>query len=165
MPCSQVNPDVPVRQDAPKAVGTQARVVGGVTSGGWRADQIPAVAERVAPDGDRSIGLMPGGFFKNDACRGEGGMIAGEVIGLQKQENPAAGLVADGSGLAVSFGAGKQKAGAAAWCCDRDPALGALGNILDQIKAQLPDIKRKGAVIVGHHKGKGGDAASQGGAT
>jgi hypothetical protein len=62
-------------------------------------DKVPAVAVQVFEDGDDAIGFMTGRFEKTDAGGGHSPVIAGEIVGLQEQEDASAGLIADPVGL------------------------------------------------------------------
>ena len=45
-------------------------------------DQVPAVAERVAEDGDRAIGFVARRFFEDDPACGHRGVVLGKVVGV-----------------------------------------------------------------------------------
>jgi hypothetical protein len=69
----------------------------------------------------------------NHAC-----MIAGKIIGLEKQHDPAAGLVSDCGALLFAIGAGEEEARALATRRgDDDPPLApAQGRVLQQREAK-----------------------------
>lgn len=58
-------------------------------------DQIEAVAVGIAKHRDRAVNLMPRLFEKAHAGCKHGGVVAGEIVGLQEEADTAAGLVAD----------------------------------------------------------------------
>ena len=64
-----------------------------------RLDQVPAVAERVAPDGDGAVRFVAWGFFELNPFGQHAGVVAGEIAGFKEQPDPPAGLIADGGGL------------------------------------------------------------------
>ena len=74
--------------------------------------EIPLVAVEVFEDGYGAVGFLARGFEEADAAGLVGFVVAPEVIGVEKEEDAAAGLVADGEGLFGRVGFGEEESGA-----------------------------------------------------
>ncbi len=71
-------------------------------------NQIPAIAKRILPHSDDTIGLGAGVFFEGDTRGAHGSVIAGEIVGFEEKAHAPTGLIADCSALFRSFGARQQ---------------------------------------------------------
>src|SRR6185437_9771978 len=125
-----------------------------------RLDQVPAVAVEVLEHRHGAIGLVPRRLEKKDAVGGEGCKIATEIVGLEEEADPPAGLVADGRHLLLVRGARQQQPGAApTGGGHQHPALaipeGAVG---DEVEAEAVAVPRDGRVVVGNDEGNRGEA-------
>src|SRR5262245_1765592 len=60
-----------------------------------RLDEVPQIAVEVGEHSNGAVGFMPWRLLEDDAFGLHGRMVTGEVVGLQEEENAAAGLVAD----------------------------------------------------------------------
>ena len=58
--------------------------------------QVPKIAERVLENAHRPIGFMTRLFLESDALGLHCGIVAGEIIRMQKEAHAATGLVANG---------------------------------------------------------------------
>ena len=68
---------------APSVFRALAGLMGGL-------DQVPAIAPRVAPHRDRAVGFRPRHLFEGHARGDHPRMVAGEIVGMQEQADPAA---------------------------------------------------------------------------
>lgn len=60
-----------------------------------RFDQVPAVAERIGKDGDGAVGFMARGLGKGHTCCAHSGVVAVEIVGMQKQPDTPTALLSD----------------------------------------------------------------------
>src|SRR5580704_2062004 len=121
---------------------------------GW-LEEIPLVAVKIFEDGDGAVGFFARRFEETDAARLVGLVFAPEVVGVEKEKDAAAGLIANGAGLFGSGGFGKEKSGAAGfWRSDEDPAF-VVGerSVLEQLEAEFLGIKLKSLIIVANDDG------------
>lgn len=72
-------------------------------------EQVPAIAQGVLKHGDRAVDFVARRFEELHAAGGDGGVIPGGVVGVQKQKDPPAGLVTDGDQLRGGRGASEQQ--------------------------------------------------------
>ena len=101
---------------------------------------------------------MAGGFLERHARGQHRRMVAGEVVGFKEEEHPPTRLMADGRLLLLAFGAGKHQPRATARGFDRDPALAALVDVIDQPEPQLADLECEPGLIIRHDERYGGQA-------
>src|SRR5262245_18079449 len=74
----------------------RARLRGrGTGFGGVRLHEVPLVAVEVEEHGDRAVPLPPRLLGEPNAARRHVVVVAPEVVGLEEEEDPSAGLVAD----------------------------------------------------------------------
>jgi hypothetical protein len=76
-------------------------------------EEIPLVAVEVFEDGDGAVGFLAWGLEETDAAGLIGVVIAPEVVGVEEEEDAAAGLIADGEGLLGRVSFGEEEGGAA----------------------------------------------------
>ncbi len=74
-------------------------------------EEIPLVAVEVFEDGDGAVGFLAWGLEETDAAGLIGVVIAPEVVGVKEAEDAAAGLVADGEGIARESPASAEERG------------------------------------------------------
>ena len=87
-------------------------------------EEIPLVAVEVFEDGDGAVGFLARSFEEADAAGLVGFVVAPEVVGVEKEEDAAAGLVSDGEGLFGRVGFSEEKSGAAGTGrSDEEPTL------------------------------------------
>ena len=115
--------------------------------------QVPQIAVQVLPRRDAAIVIVGGRADPFDPGGGEGGVIAREIVGGEKEKDAAAGLVADVVRLMVGRGAGEEDGsgvGRGVGRADHDPALALRGLIavLDQLEPELADVESERLVIV-----------------
>ena len=124
-------------------------VVGGL-------EEIPLVPVEVFEDGGGAIGFLAGSFEETDAARLVSFVIAPEVVGVEEEEDAAAGLVADGEGLFVSVGFGEEKCGAAGiGRSDEEPAFVAgKRSVLEEVEAEFLRVEPESFVIVADNEGQ-----------
>ncbi len=77
-------------------------------------DQVPAIAEGIAPDGHRAIGFVARRVFEYCAGGGEAGVVAREITGVEEEPDAACALCADGAALVVTVRTGEDEFGTAA---------------------------------------------------
>ena len=65
----------------------------------FRLDQIPFVAVQVFEDGDDSVGFFARVLQEFHIARVHCVVVAPEIVGVEEQENAAAGLIADATQL------------------------------------------------------------------
>jgi hypothetical protein len=68
----------------------------GLDRWGSGLEKVPLVAVEVFEDGDGAIGLFARSFKEVDTRGLIGFLIVPEIIGMQKEEDAASGLIADG---------------------------------------------------------------------
>jgi len=117
-------------------------------------EQIPFVAIEITKNRHRSVVFVAGFLEKLDSSPKKRGVIPGKIIGVQKQKNPATGLVADCGEFGVVLRPGQHEAaatrcGARARRRHEDPTL-ARGerSILNQAKAQHAYVVSNRLVVV-----------------
>lgn len=121
-------------------------------------DEVPEIAVKVREHGDAAIVVIGGRADPFDPGGGKGGMVARKIVGGEEQEHSCASLIADGARLMLGGGAGEEDIGGV-WRrvgrTDRDPAFALLGlvGVLDQIEAELADVKGERFVIVADEEG------------
>ncbi len=103
---------------------------------------------------------MPRLLVERDAAGEEGGVVAGEIVGLEEEADAAAGLVADPGHLRGALGLGEQQPRAALGR-DHDPALATAEiGIGEKREAETFGVPGDRPVIVVDDKRDGGDARS-----
>jgi len=106
---------------------------------GWGGgfEEIPLVAVEVFEDGYGAVGFLAGRFEETDATGLVSLVIAPEVVGVEEEEDAAAGLIADGEGLLGRVGLGEEKRGAARiGRSDEEPTFVAReGSVLEEVEA------------------------------
>jgi len=122
-------------------------------SGGF--EKIPLVAVEVFEDGDGAVGFLAGGFEETDAAGLVCFVIAPEVVGVEEEEDAAAGLVADGEGLFGSVGFREEKGGAAGiGRSDQEPALVAgEWSVLKKLEAEFLGVELESFIVVADDEG------------
>lgn len=118
--------------------------------------QVPQVAVEVGEHGHHAVVGLFGLADEFDPFRGHGIVVAPEVVGVEEEEHPSAGLVAD-EGLLFRLGRARQQqrgAFSTRWR-DHHPAfvLLRLVGIFDQLEIKLAHVKIERFVIVFHHQG------------
>src|SRR6476619_2723037 len=118
---------MPVRQSQAAAPQTASRSLPGSSA---RLDEIPGIAIQILENGDQAVGLLIGLANKSDALRFQRFVIARQIIRIQEEKYPTAGLVADALTLLVIHGAREKKAGSSRSARpDNDPALVLFGEV------------------------------------
>jgi hypothetical protein len=119
-----------------------------IASGGL--EEIPLVAVEVFEDGDGAVGFLAGGLEETDAAGLVGLVIAPEVVGVEEEENAAAGLIADGEGLLGRVGFCEEKGGAAGiGRGDEEPAFVAgERSVLEELEAEFLGVELQGFVVI-----------------
>jgi hypothetical protein len=100
-------------------------------------DEVPAVAVEVLEHGDHAVALVARRLDEAHTASGHPLMIPAEVVGVEEEADPAAGLPADACPLPVVGRAGEQNRGrrAAAGGRDHHPAFApAEWCVLDQLE-------------------------------
>lgn len=120
--------------------------------------QIPQIAVEIFEHRDGAVRLVAGAFGEAHPGGGEGGMIACEIIGGEKQEDAARRLVADRGHLFGRGGAGEEDRGRVFGCvrgADGDPSFVLLGLIciFDEGEAELADVESKRLIIIADEQG------------
>jgi hypothetical protein len=118
-------------------------------------EEIPLVAVKIFEDRDGAVGFFARRLKETDAARLVGLVFAPEVVGVEKEKDAAAGLIANGAGLFGSGGFGKEKSGAAGfWRSDEDPAL-VVGerSVLEQVEAEFLRVELKSLIVVANDEG------------
>src|SRR6476659_7295645 len=121
----------------------------------FRLEEVPEIAPGIAENRDRAVRLLRRFANEDDALAPEHVVVAGEVVGVQEQEDPAARLVADTAGLLGTGRARQEKPGSrGSGRSDHDPALVLLGNerILDEGEAEDADVEGEGLVVLRNHQ-------------
>src|SRR5690606_30064892 len=106
----------------------------------FRFDQIPEIAVEILENDDRAVVLVTRFFTEMHALRLHARMVALEIVGMQEEENPPSGLIADAAGLFVIDCPRQQQTGTlrATWS-NPDPALGRIhGRVFQQLEIQRP---------------------------
>ena len=104
---------------------------------------------------------MAGLFTKMHAVGLHALVVAPEIVGLEKQEDPTAPLLADGGLLLRIGGLGQQQG--RPWGTfrgDPHPALARFarlveGRVFQQLKSEPLGKKANGLIVVGHQQGQG----------
>src|SRR5678810_535510 len=94
----------------------------------FRLEEVPEVPPGITEDRDRAVRLLRRFANEDDALAPERAVVAGKIVGVQEQEDPAARLVADTAGL-LGTGCARQeepRSRGSGWS-DHDPALVLLG--------------------------------------
>ena len=94
-----------------------------------------------------------------DAAGLVGLVIAPEVIGMEKEKNAAAGLVADGEGLFGSGGFGEEESGPAGFRgSDENPTL-VVGewSVLEEVEAEFLGVELESLIVVADDNGEVSD--------
>lgn len=85
-------------------------------------------------------------------------MVAGEIIGMEKEADAAAGLIPNGGLLVCAIGLGEEEGGLGAGRRDADPAFGlAKFRVFEQGEAKTVDIEGNGGVIIWDDEGNAGN--------
>jgi hypothetical protein len=112
--------------------------------------EIPFVAVEVFEDGHGAVGFLAGRFEETDAAGLVGLVIAPKVIGVEEEEDSAAGLVPNGEGLLRSCGFGEEKSSAAGTGrSDEEPSF-VVGewSVLEEVEAEFLGVELEGFVVV-----------------
>ena len=113
-------------------------------------NEVPFVAVKVFKDGDCAVGFLARGFEETDATGLIRVIVAPEIVGVQKEKDAAAGLVADGEGLFGGNGFGKEERGSTGiGGSDQEPALvaGERG-VLEAVEAEFLREEFEGLVVI-----------------
>ena len=113
-------------------------------------EEIPLVAVKIFEDDDGAVGFFARRFEETDAARLVGLVFAPEVVGVEKEKDAAAGLIANGEGLLGSVGFGEEKSGAAGiWRSDEDPAFVVRERgVLEQVEAEFLRVEFERFIVV-----------------
>ncbi len=130
---------------------------------GGGLDQVPLAAPRIAEHGDFAIGLAARRLQKFDAGGEKARVVAGEIVGLQKIGDPAAGGFADRRALGLARRLRDDEARAlAVGAADQNPAFAVLHRgVFEDSEANNVAKPCDRFVIIRRQKGDGGDAGSQ----
>jgi len=129
-------------------------------------EQVPEVAVEVLEDGDGAVGVSFRFADEGDAGGLVAGVVAPEVVGVEEEEDAAAGLGADAGFLLRGGGAGEEEAGfGGAGRGDDDPAFGLLGDrgVFDEGEAEFADEEGEGFVVVADDEGDEAEGLFHGG--
>ena len=113
-------------------------------------NEVPFVAVKVFKDGDCAVGFLARRFEETDATGSIRVIVAPEIVGVQKEKDAAAGLVADGEGLFRGTGFGKEERGSTGiGGSDQEPALvaGERG-VLEAVEAEFLREEFEGFVVI-----------------
>lgn len=89
------------------------------------------------------------------------GVICGEIVRMEKQRNPAAGLIADAGGLRRVIGPCKQDFCPVFFRRHDNLALGrGQGGVADQGKAEYPSVPGNRLVVIAHDERDYADVAA-----
>ena len=134
---------------------------GAVRAGGL--DQIPAIAVEVGEHGDGAVRLQPRPVDEDDAPVLERGMVALEVIRVEKEKHPAAGLRSDRPSLAFVGRSRKQQAAPTRTLRRHDdPAFPRVDRrVLHERETQLPREVRDGFVVIADDQSHQAETLSQ----
>src|SRR5689334_3698940 len=104
-------------------------------------DQVPEIAVEIGEHGHRAVGLEARRLAEPDAPGEHRPVVAGDIVGLEEQEEPATRLVADAACLLGVGRFGQEQSGALpASRRDHHPALAAAEiDILGKGEAELFD--------------------------
>jgi hypothetical protein len=117
-------------------------------------EKVPQVSVEVFKDGDGAVGLLPRFANKANAFPDQRVVVAPEIVGMEKEEDTAAGLMADKLLLFGSGGSGEKEARFdGTWRSDKDPALAVDGGVLDKLEAEDAAIPVDGFVVVADDEG------------
>ena len=113
-----------------------------------RLQKVPLVAVEVFEDGDDAIGFVSRGLEKFDIVGLHLTVVAPEIIGVQKQENTSASLIADGLRLLGCSGLSEQETGAVGvWRPDNQPAL-VIGKRCVFNEAEAEGLREEGESLI-----------------
>ncbi len=131
---------------------------------GGGLQEIPLVAIEVFEDGDGAVSLLARSFEETDAARLIGFVVAPEVVGVEKEEYAAAGLIADGEGLLRSCGFCQEKSGAVGTGrSDEEPALVAgERSVLKQAEAEFLGEELDGFIVIANNESQVRDGLGHG---
>src|SRR5690349_4134270 len=115
-------------------------------------DQVPGIAVEILEHRHRAIGFVPGLFAENHSLFQHRAVVACEIVCLQEEEDPPAGLPADRRFLIGIRGAGEQQRRRTLALRRHDnPALVAAELcIFDKGEAELSRVEVDRLVVVAH---------------
>ena len=117
-------------------------------------NEVPFVAVKVFKDGDCAVGFLARRFEETDATGLIRVIVAPEIVGVQKEKDASAGLVADGEGLFRDSGLGeKERSSTGIGGSDQEPALvaGERG-VLEAVEAEFLREEFEGLVVIADDK-------------
>jgi len=131
---------------------------------GGGLQEIPLVAIEVFEDGDGAVSLLARSLEETDAAGLIGFVVAPEVVGVEKEEYAAAGLIADGEGLLRSCGFCQEKSGAVGTGrSDEEPALVAgERSVLKQAEAEFLGEELDGFIVIANNESQVRDGLGHG---
>lgn len=128
-------------------------------------EEIPTGAVQILEYGHGTVRLLAWRPNKANTNTNHAVVVSPEVIGLQEEEHPAAGLIADERLLLLGGGAGQEQRGTrSAGRRDDHPALVLLGLVLvlDYAKAELSNVEGKSFIVVTDYEGNVGNGLLHG---
>jgi hypothetical protein len=122
---------------------------------GGGLQEIPLVAVEVFENGDGAVGFLARRLEEMHAAGLVSLVITPEVVGVEEEKDPAAGLIADGQGLLRSGGFGEEKSGAAGiGGSDEEPTF-VVGewSVLEQVEPEFLGVELESLIIVADDDG------------
>lgn len=144
---------IPVRPGGSGLSGPHHSQIPRRIKSGIRLQKVPLVAVEVFEDDDHAIGFVTRGLEKFDIVGLHLTVVAPEIIGVEKQENTSASLIADGVRLLGCSGLNEKETGAVGvWRRDNQPALViGKGRVFNEAKAE--GLREEGeSLIVAVHE-------------
>ena len=140
------------RQRAPTGADDVGAAVG-------RLDQVPPVAERIAEDGHPPVGFLPRLLQEDDPGLAEARPVPPEIVGVQEQEHPPSGLVADRPALRLPHRLREQDARPATprRRHQHPPLPLRQRRVLHEREPEPPDEEGEPLVVGGHEQRDGGE--------
>jgi len=116
--------------------------------------KVPLVAVEIFEDSDNAIGLVTRCLEKFDIVGSHPTVVAPEIIGVEKQENTTAGLIADGVRLLGCSGLREKETGAVGvWRRNNQPALViGKGRVFNETEAEGLREEGESLIVVVHEE-------------
>jgi len=116
--------------------------------------KVPLVAVEIFEDSDDAVEFVTRCLQKIDIVGPHPTVVAPEIIGVEKQENTFASLIADGVRLLGRSGLSEKETGAVGvWRCDDQPALViGKGRVFNEVEAEGLREEGESLLVVVHEE-------------
>lgn len=116
-------------------------------------NKVPQVAEVVPEYRHLTVRLLSRCLRESNASCKKCRMVQVEIVRLQKEADPSAGLVADSRALSLTFAFGKNQPCFTAFWRHHHPTLSfAARRVLDQLEPELADEESNSLIIIRNHQ-------------